>query len=89
MALTSGQVTVGTAATLINTTDVMPWTLRIHNNDNTDAMFIGGPTVTTTTGMKLEKLEELELQMQPLDRVYAVSSKAGHVLSFIKITKIR
>ena len=89
MALTSGQVTVGTAATLIDTTDVMPWTLRIHNNDNTDAMFIGGPTVTTTTGMKLEKLEELELQMQPNDRVYAVSSKAGHVISFIKITKIR
>ena len=89
MPVSSGSVPVGTAATLIDTTDVMPWRIRIHNNDNTDAMFIGGPDVTTTTGMKLEKLQEVELEMQPNDRVYAVSTKTGHNVSFLKITKVR
>jgi hypothetical protein len=52
-------------------------------------MYPGGPEVTVNTGIKLDKLQEVELPMQPLDRVYAVASKSGHPISFIKITKIR
>lgn len=89
MAVESGRVTIGTAATLIDTTDVMPWRLEIHNDDNTDAVYIGGSAVGTATGMQLQKLEHLVLDMNPLDRVYAVSSKAGHSISFLKITKVR
>lgn len=87
--ITSGQVAVGTAATLIDTTDVMPWRLRVHNNDNTDAVYIGGPSVTTANGMKLEKLQEVVLEMAPNDRAYAISSKTGHTVSFLKMTQGR
>ena len=87
MALESGQVTVGTAATIIPATCVMPWSLEIHNDDNTDEVFLGGPGVTTATGMQLNKLERLRFDLSPLDYVYAVSSKAGHSLSFIKFTR--
>jgi hypothetical protein len=89
MPVTSGQVTVGTAATLIDTTDVMPWELQVNNNDNTDAVFLGGAAVTTTTGMLVQKLEHQTFPMGPGDRMYAVSTKAGHVLSYVKITQPR
>ena len=87
--LESGVTTVGTAATVIDTTDVMRWRLRIHNNDNTDAVYIGGAAVTTANGLLLKKEESLELDMEPNDRVFAVSTKAGHTVSFIKVTQVR
>ena len=89
MPVSSGQVTVGTVATLIDTTDVMPWRLQVNNNDNTDTVFLGGANVTTTNGMAVQKLEHQVFEMSPLDRVYAVSTKAGHTISFIKITQHR
>ena len=89
MAVSSGQVSIGTAATLIDTTDVMPWRLQINNNDNTDTVFLGGPDVTTTNGMAVQKLEHQVFEMSPLDRLYAVSTKTGHTISFIKMTNNR
>lgn len=87
MAIFSGQVTVGTAATVIPKTCVMPWTLELHNDDNSDAIYIGAEGVTATTGMQLNKLENLRLDLNPLDRVYAVSSKTGHNLSYVVFRK--
>lgn len=87
MPVASGVQAVGTAASSINTTDVMPFALHVHNNDNTDAIYIGGPGVTAATGMRLEKLERAVLQMGPADRVYVVSTKTGHSISWLKITK--
>lgn len=89
MPVSSGQLSVGTAATLIDSTDVMPWRLRVHNNDNTDAIYIGGSAVSTATGMKLEKLQEVTLEMAPNDRAYVVSTKTGHTISFMKMTQSR
>lgn len=89
MPITSGQVSVGTAATPINTTDNMPWQLQIANNDNTDTVFVGGPGVTPATGMAVQKLEHQIFPMNPLDQMYCVSTKAGHNISFLKITKLR
>ena len=87
MAIFSGQLTVGTAATVIPKTCVMPWTLELHNDDNSDEIYIGPEGVTTTTGMQLNKLERLELSLAPLDYLYAVSTKAGHELSWIAFTR--
>lgn len=87
MSVLSGVTTVGTAATEIPTTSTMPWTLEIKNNDNTDAVYIGGPAVTTTTGLRLSKEERIELPLSPLDRVYAISTKAGHSVSWIRLAK--
>ena len=87
MPVSSGRVSVGTAATEIPETCVMPFSLQLHNDDNSDDVFIGGPDVTATTGLQLNKLESLRLDLNPLDRVYAVSTKGGHNLSYVAFRK--
>jgi len=85
MALTSGTVAVGTAATLIDgIPSSNPVHLHIHNNDNTDNLYLGDSTVTTATGLVLTKLDSFEIILRPGNRLWAVSSKGGHVISFIK-----
>ena len=82
--MTSGSITVGTVASLIDGTSVSNFRLLVHNNDNTDAIYLGGPDVTTITGLKLDKGIILQLEMNPLDSVYAVSGKTGHIISYMK-----
>jgi actin-related protein len=84
MALFAGNTTVGTVATLI---DGVAWhnpvLLHIHNDDNTTTIHIGGPDVTTATGMELQKLDSLEITLHQANQIYAVSSKSGHIVSWI------
>lgn len=84
MAISSGQLTVGTTATIIDGTFNSNFRLIIQNMDNTDAVYIGGPTVTIANGLQLLKQETLQLDMNPLESVYAVSAKAGHLISYLK-----
>lgn len=86
MALSSGTNSVGTTATLIDGNSVMPLRLLVHNNDNTDAVYLGASTVTTTTGLMLDKGIILEIILNPLEELYAVSTKAGHIISWIRQT---
>ena len=87
MPISSGRIAVGTVATEIPETCVMPFSVQMHNDDNTDEVYIGGPDVTTTTGLQLQKLQSLRLDLNPLDRVYAVSTKTGHNLSYVVFRK--
>jgi hypothetical protein len=84
MTLFSGTTTIGTAATLI---DGVAWNnpvlLHLHNNDNSDDVYFGGPDVTTTTGLKVLKLDSLEITLHQANQIYAVSSKTGHIVSWI------
>jgi hypothetical protein len=82
--ITSGQTSIGTAVTLIDGLEVNPFRLHLHNNDNTADLFLGGSAVTTTTGLKLMKEDSIELIINPLEALYAVSSKEGHVISWLK-----
>jgi hypothetical protein len=84
MAISSGRITVGTVASIIDGTFNSNFRLIIHNNDNTDAVYLGGADVTTTNGLVLQKEETLQLEMNPLESVYAVSAKAGHTISYLK-----
>lgn len=87
MGLVSGRQTIGTAATAVDGTSSQPFTLIIHNDDNTADMYVGGPTVGTATGLHVNKLENIQLELNPGDQVYAVSSSAGHTISWLKIAK--
>jgi hypothetical protein len=86
MALASGTVAVGTAATQINGASANPMRLHIANNDNTDTLYLGASNVTVNTGLVLGKLERIEFELNAGERIFAVSSKAGHVLSYITQT---
>jgi len=87
MPVLSGKLTIGTVAVEIPVTSVMPWTLEIHNNDNSDALYLGGSAVTTNTGMQLNKIERVVIDGGPLDRFYLVSTKAGHVASWVAVVQ--
>lgn len=85
MALSNGKVSIGTAATLIDgPRSGNPIYLRIHNDDNSDSLFIGGATVTINDGYQLKKLESFDIILRPGNSMYAVSTKAGHSISYIK-----
>jgi hypothetical protein len=88
MAFYSGQTSIGTAATvidgvLIGANGGNPYRLMIHNNDNTDAVYVGGSAVTITNGLKLDKGVMLQLTVSPTDLLYAVSNKSGHIISWL------
>ena len=84
MTLFSGTTTVGTAATLI---DGVAWqnpvVMHIHNNDNTETVYLGGPDVSTSNGLRLLKQDSLEITLHQANQIYAVSSQNSHVLSWI------
>lgn len=84
MGISSGAMTVGTVATIIDGTSNSNFRLIVHNNDNTDAIYLGGPDVTIANGLVVKKEESIQLEMNPLDSVYAVSAKAGHTISYLK-----
>lgn len=87
MAIRSGQLIVGTTALVVPETCVMPWRLEIKNADNSDDLYIGAEGVTTSTGMRLGKLERITLQLAPLDRIYLVSAKPGHNVAYVVFTQ--
>jgi hypothetical protein len=79
----SGQIAVGTTATEIPVTCKQPFRIQVKNLDNTDEIFIGDISVTTTTGIRLDKEERIEFFLAPFDKLFVVSSKAGHNVGFI------
>ena len=84
MSLFSGNQAVGTSATLIDGTAWHnPVLLHLHNNDNTDSVYIGGPDVTVANGLELKKLDSLEITLHQANQIYCVSSKSGHTVSWI------
>jgi hypothetical protein len=84
--ISSGSDSVGTAATLVDGTSNSSFRLVIHNNDNSDAIYLGGSTVGTATGYQLQKLESIDLLLSAGSELYAVSGKTGHSISWLKIT---
>ena len=88
MAFYSGQTVIGTTATVIDGVLLdhyagNPYRLFIHNNDNTDAVFLGGSAATTSTGLMVDKGEMIQLTVSPTDLLYAVSTKTGHIMSWL------
>lgn len=77
MSLISGQTSVGTAAVKIAGNYGYATTLHMHLSDNTDNVYIGPAGLTTSTGLKLEKLAHVDLQLGQNDAMYAIASATG------------
>lgn len=86
--ITSGQTTIGATPTLIDGLEVNPFRIRIHNNDNTATVYLGNASVTTSNGYLLLKHESIDLIINPLEALYAVSSHNGHTVSWLKQTEV-
>lgn len=84
MAISSGQAAIGLTPTLIDGTHNSNFKLTIHNADNTTKVYIGGPNVTIANGLGIEKLTTIQLYIDPLDSLYAVSDKENHIIHWLK-----
>ena len=82
--ITNGQAAIGTVATSIDGASPTESRITIHNNDNATNIWIGGPNVTAQTGLLLLKEESYQFDLMPLEIIYAVSTKTGHVISWMK-----
>lgn len=84
--ITSGQTTIGTVATAIDGVWQRPSRITIHNLDNTDSVYLGADAVTITTGLELMKQSTLQFDLEPLEQLWAVSGKTGHIISWLRQT---
>jgi len=87
MAITQGQLTVGTSATEIDGISTSPSRLHVHNNDSTNNLFLGNASVTSSNGLRLMKLDSIELIMNPGEVLYAVSASGSHQVSWLRQTQ--
>ena len=86
MAITQGQVAVGTAVAQLNSPQSMPGIVHITNKDNTDTVFVGGLGVTTGTGHGILKSDSIDVQIFAEQVLYAISTKSGHNVSWLHVT---
>lgn len=82
----NGWTSVGTAATPIDGVHNNPTRMTLHNNDNSTNVYLGGPDVTITSGLLLLKQQSYQFELEPLEQIYAVSDKVGHIISWMRQT---
>ena len=77
MSIITGQTSVGTAVVKIagNYGDAV--TLHMHLSDNTDNVYIGSSSVTTSNGLKLQKQQHVDIDLGQNDAIYALASATG------------
>jgi hypothetical protein len=84
MAITSGQIIAGTTRQQIDGTSANPFKLHIHNNEATTTLYVGNENVTVDDGLRLESKDNLEIQMNPGESIYIVSTSNNHNVSWLK-----
>lgn len=84
--ISNGWTSVGTVATPIDGVHNNPARITIHNNDNATNIYLGGSAVTSTSGLLLLKEESYQFDLAPLEQLYAVSDKTGHIISWMRQT---
>jgi len=83
MAITSGQQTISATPQLVDGVSANPSRLHIHNMDNTKVLYLGNGGVTAANGLGLQKLESIELILNPGESLYAVSDGGSHFISWL------
>ena len=86
MAISSGQIAVGTAAAAVDGVWQNPSRITIQNLDNSDTLYLGNSNVSTTNGLALQKLEMIQFDLGPLEQLHVVSTKTGHNIAWLRQT---
>jgi hypothetical protein len=86
MAISSGQQNIGSTRQLVDGISPNPSRLHIHNMDNTKVVYIGSDNVTIANGLGLQKLDSIELILNPAESVYAISDGGDHLISWLRQT---
>lgn len=82
--ISAGQTTIGLTATAVDGVSNTESIITIHNNDNATGVWLGDQNVTANNGLLLLKEQSYQFNLKPLEQIYAVSDKTGHVISFMK-----
>ena len=73
MTLTTAQISVTTAATLLCAANAQSQRVTVHNNENSQQVFIGASDVTTSTGVHLDGKEERQITLNPGESLYGIA----------------
>lgn len=84
---THNQVTVGTSAVQLSSTSFDLWFgLAIKADDNnTSDVYIGGSTVSSTTGYRLIAGQGITIEVDDVTRVYAIAGAAAQEVQYIGV----
>jgi hypothetical protein len=85
MAVTSNQVSVGTTATLIFTADTDGNLIYLTMADSGN-VHLGGPGVTTSTGMRIEHssgMQPIEIKLGAGEALYGVTGTGTEVVTVL------
>ena len=84
MTLSTAQISVTTSPTLLCAANAMSQRVTIHNNENSQQVFIGDSGVTTSTGVHLDGKEERQITLNPGEGLWAISANTGSVSVMIQ-----
>jgi len=88
MPITTGQISVSQTALQIDGSSAQGWQLHIHNNSATTALYVGGDSsVSSSTGLQLQAQDNMELELNPGDTLWVISTTNNHPVSWMKITQ--
>lgn len=86
MAISTGQVLVNQVPIQIDGISTNPSRLHIHNMDNTKTLFIGNGDVSIANGLGIEKLDSIEITLNPGESLYAISETGSHLVTWLRQT---
>lgn len=86
MAISTGQTLVGVIPIQIDGISTNPSRLHIHNMDNTKTLFIGNGDVSIANGLGVQKLDSVEITLNPGESLYAISETGSHLVTWLRQT---
>ena len=84
MAISSAQVTVTTAATLLVAADMQAEQVNFHSSSGT--IYLGDANVTSSTGYRMDNGDKVVLQNHET-AIYGITSTGSATMSVLAITK--
>jgi len=82
--MTTAQISVTTAATLLCAANSMSQRVTVHNNENSQQVFIGDSGVTTSNGIHLAGKVSRQIILNPGEGLWGVSSNTNSVSVMIQ-----
>jgi len=79
MTMTTAQISVTTSPTLLCAANAMAQRVTVHNNENSQQVFIGDSGVTTSTGIHLDGKEERQIILNPGEGLWGISANTNSV----------
>ena len=86
MAISTGHVLVSTVPIQIDGISTNPSRLLIHNMDNTKTLFIGNGDVSIANGLGIQKLDSVEITLNPGEALYGISETGSHLVTWLRQT---